>query len=96
MATLPFETEKLIELCRQHDVTMLGVFGSVARNEATEDSDIDLLVRFSQQKSLLTLIRLEREVSALLDRDVDLVTEGALSPYLRDQVNQELRIIYEA
>jgi uncharacterized protein len=96
MATLPFETEKLIELCRQHDVTMLGVFGSMARDEATEKSDVDLLVRFSQQKSLLALIRLEREVSALLGRDVDLVTEGALSPYLKDQVKHDLKIIYEA
>lgn len=96
MAALPFDTEKLVELCRQYDVQMLGVFGSVARNEATEDSDVDLLVRFSPKKSLLTLIHLEREVSKLLKRDVDLVTEEALSPYLRDRVKRELTVIYEA
>ena len=50
--TLPFDTNKVIEICRRNDVAMLGVFGSVARGEATEQSDVDLLVRFSKQKSL--------------------------------------------
>ena len=75
---------------------MIGVFGSMARGEATEDSDIDLLVKFSKGKSLLTLVRLEREISTALDRKVDLLTEAAISPYLRDRIRRELRVIYES
>jgi len=68
----------------------------MARGEATEQSDIDLLVRFSKRKSLLALVRLEREASAVLGRKVDLLTEAAISPYLRDRIKRELRVIYEA
>ena len=96
MEALPFDTKKLQEICRQNDVTMVGVFGSVARGEATEQSDIDLLVRFSKRKSLLELVRLEREVATALGRKVDLLTESAISPYLRDKVRRELRVVYGA
>ena len=95
MTVFPFDTEKLIQICRQNDVAMIGVFGSMARNEATEDSDIDLLVKFSKGKSLLTLVRLEREISTALGRKVDLLTEAAISPYLRDRIKRELKVIYE-
>lgn len=96
MTAFPFDTEKLIEICQQNDVAMVGVFGSMARGEATGQSDIDLLVKFSKRKSLLALVRLERELSAALGRKVDLLTEAAISPYLRDQIKREVRVIYEA
>jgi predicted nucleotidyltransferase len=96
MIVFPFDTEKLVEICQQNDVAMIGVFGSMARGEATEDSDIDLLVKFSKGKSLLTLVRLEREISIALGRKVDLLTEAAISPYLRDRIKRELRVIYES
>jgi uncharacterized protein len=94
MATYPFSLPQLIDICRQHDVSMIGVFGSMARGEAKKESDIDLLVRFSKRKSLLAVIRLERELSEALGRKVDLLTEGALSPYLRERVLGEMRVVY--
>ena len=94
MTVFPFDTKKLIEICRQNDIAMIGVFGSVARGEATKDSDVDLLVKFSKGKSLLTLVRLEREMSTALGRKVDLLTEAAISPYLRDRIKRELKVIY--
>lgn len=96
MEDLPFDTEKLTEICRTNDITMLAVFGSMARGEATDRSDIDLLVRFSRRKSLLELVQVERTVSTALGRNVDLLTEAAISPYLRDRVRRELRVIYGA
>jgi len=96
MVTLPFDANKLVEICRRSDVAMLGVFGSMARGEATGQSDVDLLVRFSRRKSLLALVRLEREVSEALGRRVDLLTEAAISPYLRDEIKRQLQVIYEA
>ena len=94
--TLPFDPSRLIEICRQNDVSRVGIFGSMARGEADEQSDIDLLVEFSKRKSLLALVALERQLSAALGRKVDLLTEAALSPYLRDKIKRDLRILYEA
>lgn len=94
MATYPFSLPQVIDICRQHDVSMIGVFGSTVRGEARKDSDIDLLVRFSKRKSLLAVVRLERELSEALGRKVDLLTEGALSPYLRERILKEMRVIY--
>ncbi|MCZ7571567.1 MAG: nucleotidyltransferase family protein [Ardenticatenaceae bacterium] len=96
MNAYPFNTRKLIEICRRNDVSMIGVFGSMARGEATDQSDIDLLVKFTKPKSLLALVRLERELSAALGKKVDLLTEAAISPYLREQILREVRVVYEA
>jgi len=96
MITLPFDTNKLIEICRQNDVSRIGVFGSIARGEANAQSDIDLLVEFSKRKSLLALVALERQISTALGRKVDLLTEAAISPYLRDRIKRDVQIIYEA
>lgn len=93
---LSFDTTKLIDICRTNDVVMLGVFGSTARGEATEHSDVDLLVRFSKPKSLLALVTLEQQIEDVLGRPVDLLTEAALSPYLRHRILQDLRVLYGA
>jgi uncharacterized protein len=96
MNTYPFDTRKLIEACRQNDVVKIGVFGSMVRGEANEQSDIDLIVEFSRRKSLLALVSLERQLSLTLGCKVDLLTEAALSPYLHDRIMRELEVIYEA
>ena len=96
MNALPLDVHKLTEICRQNDVTRLRVFGSIARGEAAEASDIDLLVDFSKRKSLLALVALERHMADVLGRDVDLLTESAISPYLRDRIERDARAIYEA
>jgi uncharacterized protein len=83
-------------ICRENDIAFLGVFGSYARGDYTAESDIDLLVRFSRQKTLLDLVRIEDKLAARLGRSVDLVIEGAVSPYLRDRIMAEVRPIYEA
>lgn len=96
MSSLALDTNKLIEICRRNDVSMLGVFGSVARGDATAQSDVDLLVKFSGRKSLLAVVSLERQLSDALGRKVDLLTEGAISPYLRSRILCDLKVIYEA
>ena len=90
----PFDVPRLIDICRQNDVSMVGVFGSVARGEAKKKSDIDLIVRFSKRKSLLALVRLERELTEALGKKVDLLTEAAISPYLREQILKEMQVVY--
>ena len=89
------DRKRLEEVRRRNDVERLLVFGSVARGEETEQSDVDLLVRFTKRKSLLDLVRIEREFSEALGRKVDLLTEGSLSPYLRDQILGQAAVLYE-
>ena len=96
MSTFLFDTNELMQICRENGVAKLEVFGSTARGDANEDSDVDLLVEFSKRKSLLALVSLERKISAALGRKVDLLTDAAISPYLREQINHDRRVIYEA
>lgn len=96
MGTISFDTDNLIEICRENDVAMVGLFGSTARDEETEKSDIDLLVKFAKRKSLLAVVKLERELSEALGKKVDLLTEGAISPYIRDTIFRDLKVIYDS
>ena len=82
------DVRKLINVCRKHEVSKVALFGSFARGDAGPDSDIDLLITFSDRVGLLTLVKLERELSEGLHRIVDLLTEQSISPYLRDQEGQ--------
>ncbi|MFA5700204.1 MAG: nucleotidyltransferase family protein [Desulfuromonas sp.] len=86
---------KLIPILKQHGASKIGIFGSYARGDATKDSDLDLLVDFSEQKSLLTLIQIRREISEALGIEVDLLTEAAISRHLLDRIRTELKIVYQ-
>jgi len=96
MEAQALDTTKLVAICRANDAEMVALFGSMARGDASVDSDVDLLVRFSRRKSLLALIRLERELSTALGRRVDLLTEASISPYIRQRILSELKVLYEA
>ena len=96
MVNHPIDIDRIAYICHSNDVSVMWIFGSAARGEAREDSDIDLLVRFTRRKSLLALVKLGRELSEELGRKVDLLTEASVSPYLRDQVMADLRVVYEA
>ena len=90
------DQDKIINICRKNDVSMIGIFGSTARGEGTESSDIDILVKLSKPKSLLALVKLERNLSEAVGQKVDLITEGAISPYLKERILKELKVIYDA
>jgi predicted nucleotidyltransferase len=92
---IDFDFDSLIEVCKQHHVAWVGLFGSLARGDCRDDSDIDLLVEFSRPQSLLEVVALERQLSEALERKVDLVTRKALSPYLAKRIEKELQTIYE-
>ena len=81
--------EKILELAARHGASNVRVFGSLARGEGTESSDLDLLVTLEEKRSLLDLVGLKQDIEDLLHRPVDVVTEPALSPYIRKQVLAE-------
>lgn len=88
------DTQSLIDICRRNDGIFLAMFGSFARGEASSASDVDLLIRFSSRKGLLDLVRIEREMAEAVGYPVDLLTDGAISPYLRERIKRELVEIY--
>lgn len=88
--------KQLRKVCRENDVAMLGVFGSVARGEDTPTSDIDLLIKLKEPVGLIGFIQLEDKFVTVLGKKVDLVTEGFLHPLIKDNVTKDLKILYEA
>ena len=73
------------------------LFGSYARGEEQEDSDIDLLVVFDEKEhvSLLTHIRIQYDLEDRLGKSVDLVTDGTLLPFAEAMANKDKKLIYE-
>lgn len=77
------------ELLDEFSVSSLSLFGSVARDEATDRSDVDLLVEFSKPIGLLQFVALKRALEDVLRRPVDLATRGSLKPQLRERILKE-------
>ena len=88
---------KIAEFCRANHIRRLALFGSVLRDDFSEDSDVDVLVEFEPgHVPGLAFFRLEMELSELLGRNVDLNTPGFLSDYFRDEVLAEAEVQYDA
>lgn len=85
---------KIISLLRQHGIKKASIFGSFARGETTKDSDIDILIEFKKNKSLLDLARLELALERALKRSVDVLTYLSVHPLLKKSImGEEVRII---
>ncbi len=78
--------EEILRIAAQHGATNMRVFGSLARGEARPDSDVDILIALEPGRSLIDLIALKQDLEDLLGCKVDVVTEAAVSPYIRPQV----------
>lgn len=89
------DKQKIVEICRRNDIYYCAVFGSFARGEATGESDVDLLVKFSGRIGLFGFVGVQQELEEGLNKKVDLATEGCLGKYIRDSVMRDLRLIYE-
>ncbi len=83
----------LIEVLRKHGVKKAALFGSIVRGEATEESDIDLLIEFEGRKSLLDLAGLKLELQEILRRRVDVLTYKSLHPLLKERILSEQEVI---
>lgn len=96
-ATLQYDEEALARLCRKHHVRRLDLFGSRVKGTAGDGSDVDLLVEFEPEHvpGLLGFIALQEELANLLGEEVDLVSRGGLSPYMRDEILETRSPLYE-
>ena len=96
LSSVIIDERALQEICRRNHVSKLSVFGSFARGEDRPDSDIDFLVEFFEPKGLFDLIELEDQLSNQLGRKVDLLTEQSVSPYIRDSIKRDLKVLFDA
>jgi len=83
--------EEILQLAASRGARNVRVFGSVARGEAKEDSDIDLLMDVESGRSLLDVVGLWLDLEVLLGRKVDLLTEGGVNRHLRESILSEAR-----
>jgi uncharacterized protein len=87
---------RIIEYLRPFNAEKIGLFGSYARMEDTSESDIDILVKFKNTLTLLEIARIHRELSQILGKKVDLVTESSIkNERLKEFIYHDLKIIYE-
>lgn len=86
--------KKIAQSLKSQGVRKIAVFGSYIKGEERPGSDIDIIVEFLERKSLLEIVRIERELSETLGIKVDLLTEKSISPYLIDTIMKEMRVIY--
>lgn len=82
--------QALPDLRRRYPIDTIGVFGSWARGEQTPESDVDLLVAFSEPVGYFELLALQDALDDLLSVRVDLATPGALRPFMRESIEREL------
>ena len=95
---LNISDSKLSDFCRRNHIRKLAFFGSVLREDFRPESDVDVLVEFESGHvpGFIRLARMERELSELIGRKVDLRTPEDLSRYFRDQVVAEAEVLYAA
>ncbi len=96
-ARIDIPQAKIDAFCRKHHIRRLALFGSVLRDDFTDESDVDVLVEFEPGHTPgFAFFDMERELSALFGRKVDLNTPGFLSPYFRDDVMRDAEVRYDA
>ncbi len=85
------EQQKLIlDIVSEHNPKKMGIFGSYARGENDQNSDLDILIDFDPPLDLLEIIGLEQELSEKLGIKVDLITVRSLNPRLKEYVERDL------
>jgi len=96
-ARIPVPRRAVADFCQRNRIRKLSLFGSVLRDDFRPDSDIDMLVEFEPDAvvGLFDIARMERELSEIMGRRVDLRTPKDLSRHFRQQVLDEAEVQYE-
>jgi predicted nucleotidyltransferase len=90
------EIDIIIKTLKPYNPKRIGLFGSVARNEETATSDIDILYSFNSPISLFAKFNIVEELQLKLHKEIDLVSENAVHPKLKQYIYNDLKMIYES
>lgn len=94
---IKIDSDLIGAFCRENGIRTLSLFGSILRDDFGPASDVDILIEFETGRTPgLAFFRMQRELSALLGRDVDLSTPAWLSHRFRDEVLSEAEPVYAA
>ncbi len=90
--------EQITAFCQHNHIRRLALFGSVVGEDFRPESDVDVLVDFQPEAPVgfLALSRMQRELSVLLQRTVDLVPQTGLKPVIRDSILASAQVVYAA
>ncbi len=83
--------EAVLEIAARYGVSNVRIFGSLARGDERERSDLDLLVSLAQRRGLLDLIGFKQDVEELLGARVDVVEDAGLSPFMKNRILEEAK-----
>lgn len=86
--------QEINTICKESGIKYLAVFGSLARGETRAESDVDLLIEFTDTPGLIEFIRIKQRFEKVLHRKVDLVTKKSLSKYIAPYITQDIQQIY--
>jgi len=86
--------DKIVNYLKRFNPRRIGIFASYARNEETPQSDIDLLVDFPEQVTLFDLGGMKVELSEMLNRPIDIVTERGINSRIKEHIYRDLKIIF--
>lgn len=81
--------KKVVPVFKKRGVIRAAIFGSFVRGEADENSDLDFLVEFEDQRTLLDLAALQQELEEVMGKKVDVVTYASLNPRMREKIIRE-------
>ena len=81
--------DEIYAIAKRHKAEKLWVFGSCARKEERPDSDVDLLVKFREDASLLDIVHIRDSARDLFSREVDVVSDRGLCPYIGKHIQRE-------
>ncbi len=84
---------EILDAAARHGIRNVRVFGSIARGDDHENSDVDFLVDVEAGRTLLDVIAFEQDVQQLRSRNVDVLTAGGLSPYLQRRILTEAALL---
>jgi len=87
--------EKITPILKANNVSYCAVFGSFARGEEREDSDIDFVVNFNSPKSLFDFAGIKLDLEEVLNREVDLVMKNNIKPLIKSKIEKSLITLYE-
>ena len=96
MTTNQENIQKIKHYFENKPVLKAYIFGSVAKNEESDESDIDILVDLDYSKKIgLLFVQMKLDLEKMLQKQVDLVSSNGLSPFIRKRIENEKKLIYE-
>jgi len=86
----------IVNYLKKYKVIEIAVFGSFARNEMTDNSDIDILVEYSRGTTLLDIVKMKQELYELTGRKIDIVSKRAVRKRIMENIQTDLQTVYHA